>query len=59
VLDGPRLDWTVATSPAVPSETIHNMPFSVEAEIACDASPRTRASGPFRETVHAQEYATR
>ena len=49
----------VAKAATMPSETIHNMPFSVDAEIVCDAMIAADAYGrAFREAIRAQEYAT-
>jgi glycerol dehydrogenase len=42
----------VANAATVPSETIHNMPFSVDAEIVCDAMIAADAYGrAFREAA--------
>ena len=43
----------------MPSETIHNMPFPVDAEIVCDAMIAADAYGrAFRATARAEEYTT-
>lgn len=50
---------TVATTATMPGETIHNMPFFVDAEIVCDAMVAADAYGrAFRQTARAEEYAT-
>lgn len=51
---------TVANTATMPSETIHNMPFYVDAEIVCDAMIAADAYGrAFRETAGLPDYATR
>jgi glycerol dehydrogenase len=48
---------TAANAATMPSETIHNMPFSVDAEIVCDAMIAADAYGrAFREAARAEEY---
>ena len=47
---------TVAEAATMPNETIHNMPFTVDAEIACDAMIAADAYGrAFRESARAGE----
>jgi glycerol dehydrogenase len=51
---------TAAKAATIPSETIHNMPFSVDAEIVCDAMVAADAYGrAFREAARAEEYTIR
>jgi glycerol dehydrogenase len=48
---------TVANTATMPGETIHNMPFAVDAEIVCDAMIAADAYGrAFREAVRTVEY---
>jgi glycerol dehydrogenase len=50
---------TVAKTATSPSETIHNMPFPVDAEIVCDAMIAADAYGrAFRKTAREEKYAT-
>lgn len=47
---------TAANAATVPEETIHNMPFSVDAEVLCDAMIAADAYGrAFREAAPAQQ----
>jgi glycerol dehydrogenase len=44
---------TAANAATMPNETIHNMPFSIDAEIVCDAMIAADAYGrAFREAPH-------
>jgi glycerol dehydrogenase len=50
---------TVAKAATLPSETIHNMPFPVDAEIVCDAMIAADSYGrAFRAAGRAEEYTT-
>jgi glycerol dehydrogenase len=50
---------TVAKAATLPSETIHNMPFPVDAEIVCDAMIAADAYGrAFGAAARAEEYTT-
>ena len=43
----------------MPGETIHNMPFSVDAEIVCDAMIAADAYGrALRAAARTEEYTT-
>jgi len=47
----------VARTATAPAETIHNMPFPVDAEMVCDAIIAADAYGrAFRETTRAEQY---
>jgi glycerol dehydrogenase len=51
---------TVANAATLPSETIHNLPFAVDAEIVCDAMIAADAYGrAFGEAARAEEYTVR
>jgi glycerol dehydrogenase len=59
-LDGVDRDdlMKAADAATMPGETIHNMPFSVDAEILCDAMIAADAYGhAFRETARAEVHA--
>ncbi|HTX09249.1 MAG TPA: hypothetical protein VME22_11595 [Solirubrobacteraceae bacterium] len=48
-----------AKAATVPSETIHHMPFAVDADSVCDAMIAADAYGRgFREAARPVEYAT-
>ena len=51
---------TVANAATLPSETIHNLPFAVDAEIVCDALIAADAYGrAFRQAARAEEHTVR